>query len=88
MNPLGCKWLSLQEYTKKKGIEESAIIAAGDDNNDAQMIKNAGCGIAMKNASETVKRLPILLLKKIIMNRFGSSATKLIELTVKVSIFL
>ena len=64
MNPLGCKWLSLQEYAKKKGIEESAIIAIGDDNNDAQMIKNAGCGIAMKNASETVKKVADIITEK------------------------
>ncbi len=29
MNPLGCKWLSLQEYAKEKGIRESEIIAIG-----------------------------------------------------------
>ncbi len=52
MNPLGNKWLSLSEYAKEKGVAEKEIIAIGDDNNDIQMIKNAGCGIAMKNASE------------------------------------
>ena len=64
MNPLGCKWLSLQEYAKEKGIGGSEIIAIGDDNNDAQMIKNAGCGIAMKNANEQVKNLADIITEK------------------------
>ena len=64
MNPLGCKWLSLQEYAKGRGISESEIIAIGDDNNDAQMIKNAGCGIAMKNASEQVKSVADIITEK------------------------
>lgn len=64
MHPLGCKWLSLSEYAKEKGIAERQIIAIGDDNNDAQMIKNAGCGIAMKNASEGVKRVANIITEK------------------------
>lgn len=64
MNPLGCKWLSLQEYAKQKGIKDSEIIAIGDDNNDIQMIKNAGCGIAMKNASEQVKKVADIITEK------------------------
>ncbi len=64
MNPLGCKWLSLSEYAKEKGIAEREIIAIGDDNNDAQMIKNAGCGIAMKNASEGVKKVANVITEK------------------------
>lgn len=64
MNPLGCKWLSLSEYAKEKGISESEIIAIGDDNNDAQMIKNAGCGIAMRNASEGVKKVADIITEK------------------------
>ena len=64
MNPLGCKWLSLLEYAKQMGIAEREIIAIGDDNNDAQMIKNAGCGIAMKNASEGVKKVANVITEK------------------------
>ncbi|CCQ98607.1 putative Cof-like hydrolase [[Clostridium] ultunense Esp] len=64
MNPLGCKWLSLSEYAKEKGIAERQIIAIGDDNNDAQMVKNAGCGIAMKNASERVKKVANIITEK------------------------
>jgi len=57
MNPLGDKWLSLLEYAKEKGIDKSEIIAIGDDNNDIEMIKNSGFGIAMKNGSKSVKEV-------------------------------
>lgn len=64
MNPLGSKWLSLKEYAKEKGINENEIIAIGDDNNDVQMIEHAGCGIAMKNGSESVKRIADFITEK------------------------
>ena len=64
MNPLGCKWLSLSEYAKEKDIAKEEIITIGDDNNDAEMIKNAGCGIAMKNASEGVKQVADIITEK------------------------
>ncbi|NLW21868.1 MAG: Cof-type HAD-IIB family hydrolase [Tissierellia bacterium] len=64
MNPLGNKWLSLVEYAKERGIDQKEIIAIGDDNNDIQMIKNAGCGIAMKNASERVKEVADIISEK------------------------
>ena len=64
MNPLGCKWQSLQEYTRERGIREEEIIAIGDDNNDTPMIKNAGLGIAMKNASKDVKSVADIITEK------------------------
>lgn len=64
MNPLGDKWLSLLEYAKEKGIDQSEIIAIGDDNNDKEMVKNAGCGIAMKNGSELVKQVADIVTEK------------------------
>lgn len=51
MNPLGSKWKSLLEYSSSKSILASEIIAIGDDNNDLEMILNAGLGISMKNGS-------------------------------------
>jgi len=45
------KWLS--EYL---GIPVENTIAAGDEENDISMIEAAGLGIAMCNASDTVKR--------------------------------
>lgn len=64
MNPLGNKWLSLSEYAKEKGVAEEEIIAIGDDNNDIQMIKNAGCGIAMKNAIKGAKKVADIITEK------------------------
>lgn len=57
MNPLGSKWKSLIEYAKNKGISKDEIIAIGDDNNDIEMIKNAGLGIGLKNSSENLKEV-------------------------------
>ncbi len=54
MNPLGSKWKSLVEYADSKGIKPGEIIAVGDDNNDLEMILNAGLGISMKNGSKLV----------------------------------
>lgn len=64
MNPLGDKWLSLLDYAKEKGIDKEEIIAIGDDNNDAEMIKNAGLGIAMKNGSQLVKSVADIITEK------------------------
>jgi Cof subfamily protein (haloacid dehalogenase superfamily) len=64
MNPLGDKWLSLLEYAKEKGIDKTEIIAIGDDNNDIEMIKNSGCGIAMKNGSKYVKEVADIISEK------------------------
>ncbi|WP_425446411.1 HAD family hydrolase [Dethiothermospora halolimnae] len=57
MHPLGSKWLTLEEYAKAKGIKDHEIITIGDDNNDIEMIKKAGLGIAMKNGSDEVKSI-------------------------------
>ena len=55
INARGNKWVSVMEYAMSKGIKSEEIIALGDDNNDIEMIKNAGLGIAMKNATKEVK---------------------------------
>lgn len=57
MNPLGSKWITLKEYAESLNIKEEEIIAIGDDNNDIEMVKNAGFGIAMKNGSSGVKEV-------------------------------
>ena len=64
MNPLGTKWHSLSEYATSKGIKPKEIITIGDDNNDIGMIKNAGLGIGMKNASLSVKSASDIITKK------------------------
>ncbi len=64
MHPLGCKWLSLKEYAEKIGISREEIIAIGDDNNDIEMIKKSGLGIAMKNGTEMVKKSADIITEK------------------------
>lgn len=60
----GCKWLSLLDYAREKGIDSSQIITIGDDNNDLPMIRQAGYGIAMKNANESVKAVANIVTEK------------------------
>ncbi len=55
LNKDGCKWSALKKYTNYLGIDEKYVLAMGDDNNDTEMIKNAGLGIAMKNATDNLK---------------------------------
>lgn len=55
MNPGGSKWKTLYEYAQLNGIKREEILAIGDDNNDIEMILNAGIGIAMKNGSQLAK---------------------------------
>lgn len=51
----GCKWCSLKKYAEQKNIKPEEIVAIGDDNNDIEMLKNAGMGIAMINGTNEMK---------------------------------
>lgn len=55
MSDKGSKWKTLLEYATKNGIKKEEIIAFGDDNNDLEMLMNAGLGICLKNAVSNVK---------------------------------
>lgn len=63
MNPLINKWTSILQYSNHIGIEAKEIITIGDDNNDIEMIANAGLGIAMKNASSFVKEVADIVIE-------------------------
>ncbi|MFO7888447.1 MAG: HAD family hydrolase [Eubacteriales bacterium] len=52
----GCKWEGIKRYAKSKDIMPEEIISIGDDNNDMELIKNSGLGIAMKNGTEEIKK--------------------------------
>lgn len=43
--------------TEKLGIGQEEVLAFGDGNNDLPLLRWAGCGIAMANASENVKQV-------------------------------
>ena len=49
------KWNALERLANRKGIAADQIVAIGDDTNDVAMVENAGLGIAMGNAHESVK---------------------------------
>jgi Cof subfamily protein (haloacid dehalogenase superfamily) len=48
------KWAALSGVATELGIEARAIAAIGDDNNDLDMIRNSGLGIAPANAIPAV----------------------------------
>ena len=51
------KWVAIEELAKKLNIKQEEIIAIGDNVNDNIMIKNAGLGIAMGNATDEIKNI-------------------------------
>jgi len=55
LSPKSGKWNALWHLAGEWGIERAQIACVGDDSNDAEMIANAGLGIAMGNASATAR---------------------------------
>lgn len=55
LNINGCKWRALKKYIDSLGIDKSQVVSMGDDNNDIELIANSGLGIAMKNATGSLK---------------------------------
>ena len=54
--PVGVtKWTGVLGVASRLGIEPEAICAVGDDVNDLPMIRGAGLGIAMGNATDAVR---------------------------------
>jgi hypothetical protein len=51
------KWSGLVWMAREHGIDPSQIVAIGDHINDLAMIENAGCGIAMANAVDSVHKV-------------------------------
>ncbi len=51
----GCKWEGVERYAKSKEIKIEEIISVGDDNNDIELLKKSGIGIAMKNGTNEIK---------------------------------
>lgn len=54
-DPLADKWQALRRLAASRNIPESRIAAVGDQSNDLSMISHAGLGVAMGNATATVK---------------------------------
>ena len=51
------KAIALDFLAKKLNITQGEVMAIGDSNNDLDMIKYAGFGVAMGNAFESVKAI-------------------------------
>jgi Cof subfamily protein (haloacid dehalogenase superfamily) len=55
LHPTVSKWAALRDLAAQQGIAAEEIMAVGDDENDLEMIRHAGLGIAMGNAAAGVK---------------------------------
>ncbi len=53
----GCKWEGIKIYAESKNIATEEIISIGDDNNDIELIKKSGLGIAMINGTTEIKNI-------------------------------
>ena len=57
MDPRVNKGEGLRQYAANAGIPLSEIMAFGDNDNDAEMLGEAGHGVCLKNGSDASKRL-------------------------------
>lgn len=58
LNQAGCtKGVALKALCEKLGIDIARAAAMGDAGNDADMLKAAGCGVAMGNAKPEIKAI-------------------------------
>lgn len=55
MEPGVNKWEAVKAVAAAYGIQPQEIMCIGDSNNDIGMIKNAGVGVAVANAKDSVK---------------------------------
>jgi len=57
IDPDTSKWNAIKRIGEKWGIKQEEIMCIGDSNNDAEMVANAGIGVAMGNANDRIKNL-------------------------------
>jgi len=55
LSPGAGKWPALRWLCERRGIDPREVLAIGDEQNDAEMIACAGVGVAMGNATDSVK---------------------------------
>ena len=56
MNKKAHKGAAVQKLAEELGISQAEVMAIGDNENDLTMVKYAGLGVAMANATENVKQ--------------------------------
>ena len=52
----GGKHVAIEKIMEYYGYKKDEIMAFGDGGNDIDMIKTAGCGVAMANGCDEIKR--------------------------------
>lgn len=57
LNPKADKWYAIEALANHLGIKNDEIMTFGDAHNDYLMVKNAGLGIAMGNAVDSLKKV-------------------------------
>jgi Cof subfamily protein (haloacid dehalogenase superfamily) len=57
LNKNANKGTGVKLLSEKLGIKQNEIICAGDADNDRHMLKYAGLGVAMGNASDNIKEI-------------------------------
>lgn len=55
------KWTAVKNLAQQYNIKNEEIMCIGDNHNDLSMLKNAGVGVAVANASDEVKNIVQLL---------------------------
>jgi Cof subfamily protein (haloacid dehalogenase superfamily) len=61
-SPKASKWKAVSWIAKTRGLQPADIAAVGDDENDIEMIQNAGLGAAVANAAPPVKAAAKMLI--------------------------
>ena len=69
------KWSALEILMEKTGIKREEIVTIGDNINDEPMIRNAGLGVAMGNASPYIKSIA----KKVVADNNSSGVAEAIK---------
>jgi Cof subfamily protein (haloacid dehalogenase superfamily) len=57
LHPTVNKGNAVKQLAEKLGIKREEVICIGDGENDLEMVKYAGCGVAMANATASVKEV-------------------------------
>ncbi len=57
MDPRVNKGIGVRKYAETAGIDKECVMAFGDNDNDAEMLKEAGWGVCLKNGSDYSKRM-------------------------------
>ena len=69
------KWTAIEKLIEHLGIQKEEVVAIGDNINDEPMIRNAGLGVAMGNASPYIKSIA----EKIVADNNSSGVAEAIK---------